>query len=148
MKKEKQKKSPCEQLLHEDLEDKELQRKYESFKIEEESLLKSYNEIVAEYNNSQEEFENLKNIILHNLIQGYTIPEQIEKFKLRKEKLDIFLKDIKEIDKQVKEIQTLIESYKQSSQDRFYYHWRYHKACGETDLTWFQWINKFDKVII
>jgi len=40
------------------------------------------------------------------------------------------------------------KEYWQFSRDKFYHHWRYHKACGETDLTWFEWIKKFDKVII
>jgi len=137
-----------EALFKEDMEDRELQENFESFKRSRESVKTSYNATVPSLNSMVDKIVNLKELIVTLSVQGLST----EKVVKRLAKLDAsFTALAKKSDAYKQELDrqdALIKNYKDWNERKLFMHWKYLTHFKVTDEPWLDWKKQFIDTMI
>jgi hypothetical protein len=137
-----------EDLLKEDLEDKELQENYDRFKRSRESAKASYNTCVPTLNSMINKIVNLKELIVSLAVQGLPTEKAVKRlaklddsFTKLSEKADQYKA---EMDKQG----DLIKKYEDLNERKLFMHWKYLTLLKVTDQPWLEFKKQYEDIII
>jgi|GEM_PF-3846852 len=135
-------------IFNEDLNDTELQERYDRFVKELEMYKNNFNEIVPEYNKLATECAKLEKHILNSILLKFDVAAEIERFGSLQEKLVELKGKLDNYSERIKNQEELIQSYEEKSNAQFYHHWRYLKEFGVTEEPWLKFIDKYKNKII
>lgn len=155
MGKSKNKKEPTDlekvnAVLQEDLDDKEIQERYDGFVRERDRLESDWNGLEEKYQEFEKKEERLKFIILQSALDGVLGKKSVAVSELRK-----MLKEKKELSKIMDEIKGkidyqnfLIERYDLLSDKKFFTYWKVLKALDSATPEWLEWKEQYEGVRI
>jgi hypothetical protein len=136
------------QLIHEDLEDKELQGNYDSFKRNLDSAKTSYNACVPTINSMINKIVNLKELIVSLSVQGLSTEKAVKRmvkldndFTKLSEKADTYKS-------QIEKQQDLIKKYEDWNERKLFMHWKYLTMLKVIDTPWLEWIPEYKNIMI
>lgn len=137
-----------EQLLQEDLEDKELQGNYDSYKRQKEAAKTSYNALVPSINSMINRIVNLKEMIVSLSIQGLPTNEPVkrlakldDKFTKLSEKADAYKAELDKCNLQIKR-------YEDWNERKLFMHWKYLTLLKVTNEPWMDWMKQYKDVMV
>lgn len=143
--------NPVEALkkaFNEEVNDTELQERYDRFHKDLDRVREGHNKLVTSINQNLEVIHNLKDVVYKSAVQGILAEEAVKKIKeLEAENADL----VKELDSYKDRIQynkDLIEKYKDWSDRKLFIWWQALKAADPTTEAWIQWKEAFKNKII
>lgn len=133
--------------FEEDFNDLELQERFDNFERTLANLKESYNEHVPEVNAKMKMSQDLAQMILDSAMMGFLNNDAIAKVKEVNTYLDgirPYLDDLKvKMDKE----KSLIEKYKEGSQNKLFQYWKTFKAMDKSTAPWIDWKRQYEKRI-
>ena len=137
-----------ETLLKEDLEDKQLQRNFDSFKKSRESAKESYNKYVPKLNAISSKIVDLKELIVSLSI--HQAPTDIAVMHLTEFeiKFDNEQMQAKEHYSVMEEQDVLIKRYEDWNLRKLFIHWNYLTMLKVTEVPYMEWRSEYEGIII
>jgi|694.fasta_scaffold142125_4 chromosome segregation ATPase len=132
----------------EDLNDKELQNRFDRFEKTLAHLKESYNEHVPEVNQKMKMSQDLAQMILDSAMMGFLNNDAISKVKEVNSYLDGIRPHLDNLQRKMEEEKGLIEKYKENSKNKFFHYWKIFKAIDPTTEPWMEWFKQYEKNII
>jgi hypothetical protein len=134
--------------FEEELNDKELQERYDRFRENEKREKERYNNQVPVVNELIKRVNDLQHVVLESAVLGILAIESIEELK----KLRIELEEAKKIAdgfRAAMEYQKdLAEKYEDYSDRKLFHWWKSLKAVGIEVMAWGDWKRQYENVII
>ena len=134
--------------FQEEVEDLELQERYDRFQKDLQMYKDEHNEIVPTVNENLEKLRTLKAAVLAQAISGVLAPQSVEKIKeIEKENQDL-IKKIEFYQGKINETKDLIERYQRSSDTKMFVWFQALKAVDPETKPWLEWRETYKNRII
>tara|TARA_B110000902_G_scaffold57705_1_gene67631 strand:- start:226 stop:804 length:579 start_codon:yes stop_codon:yes gene_type:complete len=137
-----------ETLLKEDLEDKQLQRNFDSFQKNRDDAKESYNKYVPELNTLSDKIAELKELIVTSVTQSMPVTAIVSKLEKFNVKFDTLLKKAEKYHVIMEEQTLLIAKYKDWNQRKLFMHWNYLTMLKATEVPYMEWVVEYENTII
>jgi hypothetical protein len=131
-----------------DLNDKELQERYDRFKRTREAAKERHNKIIPEINDLIAQRTKVRDLIVDLAVSGIDTTDAVRKFKDLEEKI-LELANVIEKEKTIMaEEDALIKKYEEGSEKKFFHYWKTFKALDKNTPSWLDWYHKQYKGMI
>lgn len=137
-----------ESLFKEDLEDRELQGRYDQFIKSRDSAKESYNKCVPDLNLFSSKRTELKELIVTLAVKSLSTKETSHQLLELEEEYDTLCKTAADYHLVMEESNTLIDKYKSMSADKLFVHWKYLTMMKATEVPYLEWRVEYENIII
>ncbi len=137
-----------EKLYKEDIEDTEIQERFDRFESTLKSTKEEYNKLVPVINSKINQINNLKELIVNLSVQNLSTVHVTLQLKEIQESLDEQMVAADRLKEEIEKNQTLIKNYKDWSERKLFEHWRYLNQFGVIEMPWLDWKQKHTNKII
>jgi hypothetical protein len=137
-----------EVLFKEDLEDRELQGRYDRFIKSRDSAKESYNKCVPDLNLLSSKRTELKELIVTLAVKSLPTEEIVQQLLELEEEYDTLCKTAADYHVVMEENNTLINKYKSMSADKLFMHWKYLTMMKATEVPYLEWRVEYENIII
>jgi hypothetical protein len=152
MAKTKIEKTPLELLtvaFQEDVNDKELQHRYDRFVKNLAHAKEQYNKLVPEINEAINRKNRLHSVIFNTVLEGIMPAETIYAYKETSKELDELTEEISHHQNGMEENERLIKKYEELSHNKLFYWWKSFRAIDPKGTApWMEWKRPYEKMII
>lgn len=143
--------NPVEALkkaFNEEVNDTELQERYDRFVNDLERVTEGHNKLVAEINQNIEAIHILKDVVYKSAVQGILAEEAVKKIK-ELEAINVeLMEELDSYKDRIKYNKDLVEKYKDWSDRKLFIWWQALKAADPTTGAWAEWKETFKGKII
>lgn len=136
------------ELFNEEVNDKELQERYENFGTIREAAKGRHNEMVPEINKLIQRGEGLKEIIVDLACKQLSTVEAVEALLELPEKISELRAKIIHQKQIMDEHDRLKKFYKDNSERKFFQYWKVFRALDSETLPWMEWKKPYTDIII
>ena len=143
--------NPVEALkkaFNEEVNDTELQERYDRFLKDLERVTEGHNKLVAEINQNIEAIHILKDVVYKSAVQGILAEEAVKKIKELEVVNVELMEELDSYKDRIKYNKDLIEKYKDWSERKLFIWWQVLKTVDPTTEAWMQWKEAFKNKII
>jgi hypothetical protein len=138
-----------EQAFQEELNDQELQQRFDGFNKRLNDVKSQYNPKVPIINELINKRNSLSSIIFDSTLEGIIAKEAIDKYKLIDNDYQIIAKEIKGLQESMDEIEELIKKYQDLSERKLFCWWKSFKAIDPKGTQpWLEWKKPYNHKII
>ena len=137
-------------VLQEDLDDKEIQERYDGFVRERDRLESDWEDLEKQYQELERKEERLKYIVLQSALDGVLGKKSVAVSELRellKEKKDLG-ETMDNIHKRAEYQKFLIDRYDLLSDKQFFTYWKILKALDPETPEWLEWKTQYEGIRI
>lgn len=143
--------NPVEALkkaFNEEVNDTELQVRYDQFHKDLERVREGHNKLVTEINQNIEAIQILKEVVYKSAVQGILAEEATKKIKELENANADLIEELNSYKDRIEYNKNLIEKYKDWSQRKLFIWWQAIKAADPSTEAWAEWKETFkDKII-
>jgi NADH dehydrogenase/NADH:ubiquinone oxidoreductase subunit G len=132
----------------EDLNDFELQERYDRFFENAKREKEHYNKLVPVVNDLFKRVHELQHIVLESAVLGILATECIEELKKARLELEETNSRANQHKEAMEYQEELIEKYKKSSDNKFFTWWKALRSVDSETPTWMHWIEEYKNRII
>jgi len=131
-----------------DLNDPELQERYNRFVKNLEESKAQYNEHIPEVNQKIKMSQDLAQMIIDSAMMGFLNNDAIQKAKEVSAYLDGIRPHLDSLKEGIETQKDLIDKYKEKSKDKFFHYWKVLKSIDSTTAPWMEWYRPYENRII
>lgn len=125
-----------------DLNDKELQERYDRFSKTREAAKERHNKIIPEINDLISQHTKVRDLIVDLAVNGLDTSDAVRKFKELQEKIEHLAEIIEKEKSIMAEEDALIKKYEDYSERKFFHYWKIFSALDKNTPSWLDWYHK------